>query len=484
VSGPRDVDRIVAATREASHLLAIAEPRSPWLPPLPHVLEIGGLVDSATASRVPLGLEDDPSLQAQRPWSWSSADGHLGIAGGPRSGRTTAMLTVAGQLAATLSPKDVHLYAIGPSTLDALLVLPHVAAVADVDDLEHVQLVVERLTGVARSRTTSTARTVVLVDGWERLAGHAHGALAAELRSLLERPAGCGLRAVVTGGRSVLAGQLASVLGQRLLLALDPVELAVAGIPAKSVPARQPPGRALDARSHREVQVATIGDDSAGAFRALAERWSGSTTTNGWPRPVQRLPEHVSLSAPCGPLLVAVGVRDGDLEATGFRPSVGDRRILVQGPPGSGRTTALDTITAGLVAAGFPVEVLGADEVRDRLIEKRRSHPNLAVVVDDVERLSGSPVEPVLLEIARRVDEDLGVVVAATSAHALEGRASALAVELARAHTGVVLWPSPTTARSPAAIAAGGPTVRIPGRGLLLTSRSVERIQVATVSRP
>ena len=73
---------------------------------------------------------------------------------------------------------------------------------------------------------------------------------------------------VVTGGRAVLAGQLAGLLGQRLVLALgDPVELALAGIPTRAVPGHQPPGRALDARTHREVQVGWLGPDPGASPR-------------------------------------------------------------------------------------------------------------------------------------------------------------------------------------------------------------------------
>jgi S-DNA-T family DNA segregation ATPase FtsK/SpoIIIE len=124
------------------------------------------------------------------------------------------------------------------------------------------------------------------------------------------------------------------------------------------------------------------------------------------------------------------------------------------------------------------------DEDRDALIRAGRDQPDLAVVVDDVDRLAGLPVEPVLLEIARRVDEDRGLVVASTSTLALDGRIGAVATDLARAHTGIVLWPSPGHAALGVQPPASAAPSRIPGRGLLVTPGGVERIQVATVSRP
>jgi S-DNA-T family DNA segregation ATPase FtsK/SpoIIIE len=590
-SAARDLDRIVAATQVAARRLHVPGQPSPWLPPLPDVVHLShlGIQEGATGDRgLPVGFADLPADQMQTGWYWSVADGHLGIAGSGRSGRTTAVLTIAAQLGQAWSPADVHLYAIGPPELELLGRLPHTAAVAAVDDADAVRLVVERLTAARRERATEPAgprpRLVLLVDGWERVMSHAHGTIGTEMRALVESSSGTGLRLVVTGGRSILAGPLVPLLAQRLVLALgDPVELALAGIPGKMVPTHQPPGRALDVRTHQQVHLATMGDDAASVITEISRRWTSvgagtpeeGTTPLSWPRRIRRLPDAVSLrrpgsrarAAPSPPGhasevmpnaddgrletvlrdrrletaapdrrletaapdrrletvppdrrletvppdgLLAVGVRDGDLEAVGFRPDAGERRVLVLGPPGAGRTTALDTIVESLIVAGFPLALIGSrwtataaaygpttplpvlavsgqgDKDRDRLIEARRAHADLAVVVDDVERLAGLPIEPVLLEIARRVDEDRGVVVASTSTIALEGRVGAVAADLARAHTGVILWTSPASAAAFGVAGSALPTasLRIPGRGLLVTPRGVERIQVAILSPP
>ncbi len=455
-----------------------------------------------------MGLEDVPTEQRQGPWTWSVRDGHLGIAGGGRSGRTSAVVTIARQLASALSPGCVHLYVIGPPALAWLAALPHTVVVADVDDAEKVRLVLERLAGLPRPEGDD-ARPVLLVDGWERLAAHAHGAVAAEVRSVLESSGTSGLRAVVTGGRAVLAGQLVPVLAQRLVLALaDAVDLAMAGIPGRVVPARQPPGRALDARTHHEVQIATVPEDGEQEAAAIAARWTRAADEpgqKGWPLPVRRLPATTSFRRghcgnACRDGLLAIGVRDGDLETAGFLPDAGERRILVVGPSGSGRTTTLETLAAGAAESGTPLTLIGTrwgepppealvltghgDDDVDRLVAARRASPNLVVVVDDAERLAGQPIEGVLLEIARRVDEDRGVVAAATSALALDSRIGVLVTDLARAHTGVVLWPVAGSALLGPGSGGTHRPPRIPGRGLLVSPRGVERIQVATVSRP
>ena len=557
--GLRDLDRIVDAVRGATTILGIAEPPSPWLPPLPDRLDVRSLGSAVNLESVPLGLEDIPTEQGQTPWCWSIADGHLGVAGGGRSGRTSTVLTIAAQLAKAQPSSRLHLYAIGPPSLSALAVLPHVAAVADVDDADHIRLVLDRLAALRLGRRSgleprrefgpewvpgsgsgpspesrpspeslsglgsvldsgpdpAPARPVLLVDGWERLAAHAHGSLAAELRALLETSSGSGLRVVVTGGRAVLAGQLAGLLGQRLVLALgDPVELALAGIPTRAVPGHQPPGRALDARTHREVQVGWLGPDPGSVLADLTARDAEPTGRPTRAARVRRLPTSLTLPmARHRDGVMVVGVRDGDLEPVGFSPELASVGSSYSDPAGSGRTSALVTLALGFRANGHPVAcrlglglaplarspdgrattptrdavlALGGAQPADldRVVEARRRHPDLVVLVDDAERLAGLPIEPILLEIARRADEDAGVVIAATTTLAVEGRIGALAADLGRAQTGLVLWPVPGSAVLGVATAGLARPARIPGRGMLVTPRGADQVQVATVSRP
>src|SRR6185503_3230143 len=133
-------------------ILGIAEPPSPWLPPLPDRLDVRSLGSAVNLESVSLGLEDIPTEQGQTPWCWSIPDGHLGVAGGGRSGRTSTVLTIAAQLAKAQPSSRLHLYAIGPPSLSSLAVLPHVAAVADVDDADHVRLVLDRLAALRLGR--------------------------------------------------------------------------------------------------------------------------------------------------------------------------------------------------------------------------------------------------------------------------------------------------------------------------------------------
>ena len=94
-----------------------------------------------------LGRIDRPRQQRQEPFVIDvERTGSLLIAGTVRSGRTTALRTLAAQLADRVSPADLHLYALdcGNRGLAALGDLPHCGAVVDGDDTERV----ERLLGM------------------------------------------------------------------------------------------------------------------------------------------------------------------------------------------------------------------------------------------------------------------------------------------------------------------------------------------------
>jgi DNA segregation ATPase FtsK/SpoIIIE, S-DNA-T family len=199
--------------------------------------------------------------------------------------------------------------------------------------------------------------------------------------------------------------------------------------------------------------------------------------------------------------LLVIGVRAGDRHFVGFRPARGGRRVLVVGPPCSGRTTALAVLAQGLLAVRRQVAVVGPDLARlvgakpgaqtvtgaaddlDRLVALRRRHADLAVVLDDAE---GRPdLVPVLREIVRLVDEDDGFVAAGTAPEVVERHGSALVDDLARAETGLLLHPRPGMRVLGVAVGPrDGRTAPPPGRGLLVAGRVVEHVQVALPDPP
>ena len=536
-----DLQHVVLATTAAARLHGIPPAPPPWLPPLPDLVPLDSL---RPGLGLPLGLRDDPLGQRQEAWGWDLRHGgHLGLAGGPRSGRTTALRTIAAAVARGFGPDEVHLYAVHAGGLSALASLPHTAAVASRADVEHVDDVLRSLLAHVRQRHEDLARAgwtnvaeqrdgaartgqaplawlVLLLDGWESvveaLGAVDHGRPVQDLLRLLRDGASAGVRVAVTGGRALLAGQLSGLLSTRLVLRVsDPMELALAGVPTRAVPTHQPPGRALDVRDHHEIQFAVLGDgttdtaQSTGLQRLGREAAARSSDLDArrFPQGVHPLPRRLSWAdvrndprCPEGRNHLILGVGAGDLAPVGFDLAVGERRILVVGPRGSGRSSALAVVVRALTADGRPVAVVGhaaglvaaghhaglvtagdagdsgeagglwalvAGHAVDELVALRHRHRDLAVVLDDAEALVGSPAEPVLREICRLVDEDDGVVVAATSASVMPTRPGTLLADLARSGTGLLLCPG-TAEGELLGVRISRQSPLLAGRGLLV----------------
>lgn len=117
------------------------------------------------------------------------------------------------------------------------------------------------------------------------------------------------------------------------------------------------------------------------------------------------------------------------------------RRLLVAGPPGSGRTTTLATLARSAQEAGLPVAVIrgmGHDDRSqpgfgsaavlstrdvDQLITLRQRHHDLVLPVDDADQIGDDcAMLPVLAEIAELVDRDRGLLGASSNTASLAVR--------------------------------------------------------------
>ncbi len=531
--------RTAAACRAAATSLDIPAPRPVWQPPLPDDLTLEQLEqrprddddssddDSGDDDNgdhdnepVPLALLDVPDAQRQTVWGWHPVDdGHLAISGGARTGRTNALLALASGLARRWSPEQLHLHVVtvGRSPLAALDRLPHTGTVVSLDQPHRVARLVERLTTevAARRRSGDAGRTtpageVLVIDDWEavteRLADVDHGRPADALLSLLRDGAAMGMRAVLAGGRGVLLSRVAAVVANRLLLRPnDPTDLLLAGVPPAAVPLRQPPGRALRPGDGAQLQIARAPrvDD---VLRDVAGRWPS------WAQlPPERraprlhpLPDRVDASSLQLQLqghvatwaLVGCGEdgrgEDGS-DAVGLDLSE-HRFTLVAGPPGSGRSTTLTTLASSLHAAGVPLLTICpapsplAHGPWPTMRPERPEHPDdvvgqargsRVVLVDDVERLLGSPLESAL---AALVDDPGGSLVVAGATAALQGAFRGL-VPLARTHrTGVLLRPSSPADGELLGVRALLDDAAPVGRGVLVVGGRQTIVQVASAA--
>ncbi|WP_245666343.1 FtsK/SpoIIIE domain-containing protein [Actinomadura latina] len=269
-----DLGVLVQAIDEAARRAGIGRQPSPWLNPLPEQVRLtprtaagGSVVD---VPPIPFGITDLPAVQSREELALDLASGgHLYLAGSAQSGRSTALRTIAGSLAVSCSPYDAHLYAIdcGANALLPLISLPHCGAVVTRDQLDRCERLLTALTAeVARrqqllaeagfaslaEQRTAVAATdrlpwmVLLLDRWEGFVGafehYDYGRLVDQVIRLLREGAAVGLRAVFTGDRSGLGGQVSTVFDRRLLLRMaDPNDYGYGGLQDKQVPRRDAP---------------------------------------------------------------------------------------------------------------------------------------------------------------------------------------------------------------------------------------------------
>ncbi len=521
-----ELETFVGSARVAAESLGLSAAPAPWLPALPDALPLTVLTDRLTggdrpgpSDAVPFGLRDLPSEQRQEVAVWSPThDGNLGIAGDPRSGRTTTLRTIAAGLA-RLDPSDVHVQVLEgePGSLSDLAALPHTGTVVSTADPDLVRAVVDRLARELAARPGGAAGagrrgpvTVVLVDGWEQveecLAGIGLGASADLLLGLMRDGPSRGVRFAVAGGRALLSGRLAAVLPGRILLPVtDPIARSLAGLPASGSACRSTPGRGHELPSGTELQVAHAGstpaspDQRDAVTEAARQAGPGNRCRGPAPWQVRGLPERVGTRAlRRRPGLLAVGAGGDDGRTVGFDTARGPRTVLVAGRRRTGRSTALATIALELLGAGRDVAVIAPPRSPlrglaprhgltvldptdvDAFVALRRARPDLAVVVDDGETVEGGPLEAALVEVAHRlVDTDGSLTVAADLARCAAVYRG-LVAETARGGSGLILCPATAADGDLLAVRLDVPSRHHPGRGVIVEDGVGLPVQVAT----
>jgi S-DNA-T family DNA segregation ATPase FtsK/SpoIIIE len=536
-----DLSLVVDACVGAAARLGLPPQRSPWLPPLPPVVTLSSLPPvedplAGTPGRVPplaYGLVDVPAEQARRPLVLDlDRSTHLMVLGSPRVGRTTVLRTLAGALATTASPDDVHLYALDPGGggLGPLAVLPHVGAVVTRDQPQRLDRVLTWLAAeVGRRQALLSAggqadlteqRTaappegrlphlLLLLDRWEAFLASFQdldsGRLVELVYRLLREGPSAGLHVVVTADRSGMVGRISSMVEEKLLLRMaDRGDYAGAGLPTRLVPAELPPGRGWSMRGAPLVaQVALLGGSPTGpgqaaALAALAAAVPAPVLHR--PRRVELLPAVVHLSAlpaASGPRSVVVGVGGDELDPVAVDLGETLPGFLVAGPPGSGRSTALWTIAEGLRLRGFPLVVIAPRTSPLRslagvraCITSREAASDLqaavqegpcALLVDDAELLVDSGLSYVLEKAVREARDAGTVVVAAGTTEELVTGYRGFVVDLRKAKCGLLLSPQGPGDGDLLGVrlsrATGGEVP--PGRGLLVLRGRAEPVQVA-----
>ncbi|MCE7947414.1 MAG: hypothetical protein DYG88_08305 [Chloroflexi bacterium CFX4] len=104
--------------------------------------------------RASVGLIDNPARAEQLALTFNFNRGHAVVAGASGSGKTILLRTVASALAATHSPKELHIYMMdfGGKGLDVLLDLPHVACSIYPSEDDRVAALLRRLSDELEQR--------------------------------------------------------------------------------------------------------------------------------------------------------------------------------------------------------------------------------------------------------------------------------------------------------------------------------------------
>ncbi|AYV29104.1 ESX-1 secretion system protein EccCb1 [Streptomyces sp. ADI95-16] len=400
--------------------LADAAPpvRRIWLPPLPEAVPLDAAAGpvSVTGSglrlghprqaplRVPLGVLDDPARQWRGPWELdlTVAGGHTAVNGGPQSGKTTLLRSLALSLALTHTPQEVAIYGLdlAGGGLAALAGLPHVGGIAGRADRERAARTVAEVRGMldarerlfreygidsveqlrrlrAEGRPAELASTdiVLLIDGYGALREE-FSDLDDAVTDLLKRGGGYGIHVVAGMLRwndVRIANQ--SLFGSRVELRLgDPSDSAIDRKLSETI-SPDNPGRALtDAKLFAQVALPRIDgangttdlaaalEDAAGTVRAT---WHGDIAS-----PVRVLPSRLPAarlpSAHEEPYRIPIGVDQDVLAPVLLDLFEHDQHLLVLGDNESGKTNLLALIARQLI------ERYGDDELVFAVYDPRR----------------------------------------------------------------------------------------------------------------
>jgi S-DNA-T family DNA segregation ATPase FtsK/SpoIIIE len=355
------VGNIVSATEQA----AFPPQTPPWQEYLPEELPLEALPVPTSKHAGPprliaIGLLDEPELQRQRPFEVDLGAGHICVAGGANTGKTTALLTIAAAAAREAAPSDLHIYGIdfAGGDLASLASLPHCGGVAAQHEPPRVRWVLQALKDFVDERVAAAAlasghagfpRILVLVDNfsafYNSLQNAEDGQEACDaLLEVMDLGRNVGVSFAVSVERpDGLRAAILALMHTRFAFELaDPEGYSTFGLGRAKRSAAVIPGRALvPGHIIHEVQLAQPGK----VLESQTAQGTPATSFSGGPLLIAPLPTEITYEnllamasekdESAGLLL---GLQDGTRPL--FRYPMGDH-LLVVGPRHSGRSNAL-----------------------------------------------------------------------------------------------------------------------------------------------
>ncbi|MHA2788095.1 type VII secretion protein EccCa [Corynebacterium sp. S7] len=361
------VDETTTLLREvvalASRVAAVREQHAHqvWLPPLPAEIEISQVCEDKGPMRCAIGIVDQPYHQRQDELviDLNLAGGHVAIAGGPQTGKSTALRTIISSLAATHSSADVAFYIVdaGNGDYQDLERLPHVAGIATKNQPERLRRVIDEVTGFLSSPTQR--QVVLILDGWHALVGadQEFDDIKNQVAAIASDGPAAGVHLVISTQRwSAIRAVIRDLIGTRLELKLgESMDSVVDRKLQNKLPVA--PGRGLDGQG-RFMLVARTALQDVAHIAAQAARAGQSQVPQ-----LKMLPSSIDVAQLAGTHRLPLGVGGPNLAPVGLHSS----HFLVTGAQGSGKSTVLASLM-------YSVAQLPREEARLVIVDPRRRH--------------------------------------------------------------------------------------------------------------
>ncbi|WP_030913738.1 type VII secretion protein EccC [Streptosporangium amethystogenes] len=369
------------------------------LPPLSitpeHGLTTAGWVGRGRLHAV-VGIIDKPFEQRSDPF-WmdlAGATGHVGVAGGTQSGKSTVLRTLITSMALTHTPREVQFYCLdfGGGALASLEGLPHVGGIASRLDGDRVRRTVAEIAVLLQQRerdfaeqgiesiTTYRQRLAdgtiegdgwgdvfLVVDGWLTVRQEFE-TIEPVITDLAARGLGYGIHVVAATNKwSEFRPGIRDLFGTRVELKLgDAYESEVNRKSSLAVP-EGVPGRGLTKEGLHflsalpRIDGVRNAEDLSTGVRALV-----SAVKNAWQgpsaKPVRLLPSILPAGTlpditRTGPGRIPIGIDEATLSPVMLDFET-DPHFIVVGDTESGKSNLLRLVTEGLVARRTPQEAM------------------------------------------------------------------------------------------------------------------------------
>lgn len=415
-----DLKKLVESIGQAAADASIPKQRQPWMPALPEQIDLVELErdespmdQEANAGKdnpaIPFALGDYPQQQKQEIIAIDPEHfGNLFIIGTTRSGKSTALRTIAYEACTRYSSARLHLHCIdcGNGAIMSLGALPNVGVMATRSDSEKILHLVDKLSRECKNRAARLsqggfasiaefnqnasfqeciAHIFVLLDSWEGFTtvfqSFDGGSLIDKIQTLLREGSSAGIHFIITGDRQLLSGRM-SILSERkiMLRMVDKADYSGVGIPSREVPDDIADGRGFLSENSTEVQIARIdssvnGQQESARIRETGQRLAAQRDVHipreQHPFHIEELPQELWLrdlqvhKPDVGQLLesegaeppIPLGLGGENNDMVLWRPS-NMPMLPIYGSRGSGKTTALITLANGALSLGYHIVII------------------------------------------------------------------------------------------------------------------------------